>query len=276
MAYGDHVRAWRGAFWHHAIDLGDGTVIHYTGLRGKVDAAIERSAFERFVNGCSWEVVRYGLCDSPKVVVSRAWSRLGERSYNLLWNNCESFAHWCKTGQSESAQAESAVTTTMGTAAGSVLTGVGVGVVGAIGTSAGLSGAASTMSGLATVGSAIGGGAVAGVGLLAAMPTAAGTVAMHRRFRDDPTLCDEERRALGAGRAGTVVGGGVGIGGSIGVLYGAGTVGLSAAGITSGLAAVGATVGGGMLAGAAILVGGPALVAVLIGYLAYRMNGGRG
>jgi hypothetical protein len=32
--------------------------------------------------------------------------RLGEQNYNLLFNNCEHFAHWCKTGRHRSAQVE--------------------------------------------------------------------------------------------------------------------------------------------------------------------------
>jgi phage shock protein A len=37
-------------------------------------------------------------------VIHRAQSRLGERKYNLLFNNCEHFATWCKTGVSYSKQ----------------------------------------------------------------------------------------------------------------------------------------------------------------------------
>ena len=33
-------------------------------------------------------------------------SRLGEQRYNLLFNNCEHFAHWCKTGRHRSSQVE--------------------------------------------------------------------------------------------------------------------------------------------------------------------------
>jgi hypothetical protein len=33
-------------------------------------------------------------------------SRLGEQNYNLLFNNCEHFAHWCKTGRHRSEQVE--------------------------------------------------------------------------------------------------------------------------------------------------------------------------
>jgi hypothetical protein len=38
------------------------------------------------------------------VVINRAMSRLGEQKYNLLFNNCEHFATWCKTGVSDSKQ----------------------------------------------------------------------------------------------------------------------------------------------------------------------------
>lgn len=64
------------------------------------------------------------------------------------------------------------------------------------------------------------------------------------------------------------LGAGVGGIGSFAVLYGLGTVGLSAAGITSGLAAAGSIVGGGMVAGvfvlaapAVVLAGGAILLA---------------
>lgn len=41
---------------------------------------------------------------SPEETVQRAYKRLGESSYNLITNNCEHFAIWCKTGISESHQ----------------------------------------------------------------------------------------------------------------------------------------------------------------------------
>ena len=37
-------------------------------------------------------------------MVERAKSRLGEHDYNLLFNNCEHFASWCKTGNGNSRQ----------------------------------------------------------------------------------------------------------------------------------------------------------------------------
>jgi hypothetical protein len=39
--------------------------------------------------------------------VLRARSRLGERRYDLLNNNCEHFCNWCLLGESRSQQIES-------------------------------------------------------------------------------------------------------------------------------------------------------------------------
>jgi hypothetical protein len=36
-------------------------------------------------------------------------SRIGEQDYNLLFNNCEHFATWCKTGRHRSGQIDSAL-----------------------------------------------------------------------------------------------------------------------------------------------------------------------
>ena len=47
-----------------------------------------------------------GDCSPAGVTLRRAMGRLGEQNYNLLFNNCEHFAHWCKTGRHRSAQVE--------------------------------------------------------------------------------------------------------------------------------------------------------------------------
>ena len=105
MAAADHLQVPRqhGLFNHHGIDLGDGTVAHY--LEGR---AILRSSLEEFSRGQPLSVVAYpeGSCSAPGVTLRRALGRLGEQNYNLLFNNCEHFAHWCKTGRHRSAQVE--------------------------------------------------------------------------------------------------------------------------------------------------------------------------
>lgn len=60
----------------------------------------------------------------------------------------------------------------------------------------------------------------------------------------------------------TALGSGVGAAGSLAALYALGTTGLSAAGITSGLAVAGSVVGGGMVAGIGVLAAPIALLGV--------------
>ncbi|MEY2832943.1 MAG: hypothetical protein RLZZ574_2202 [Cyanobacteriota bacterium] len=108
MAKGDCIYAYRnfgqleGVYKHYGIDCGDGTVIHYR----KPSEVIEQTSIASFSRGNPVYVAEYsaGFGYIPDVVVERAKSRLGERDYNLLSNNCEHFASWCKTGISDSKQ----------------------------------------------------------------------------------------------------------------------------------------------------------------------------
>ncbi len=106
MARGDQLYVHRellnlqGVYEHHGIDCGDGTVIHYR----KPSETIERTSLTTFARGNKIYVKQYPTCFIPDVAIQRAKSRLGERKYNLLFNNCEHFATWCKTGVSYSQQ----------------------------------------------------------------------------------------------------------------------------------------------------------------------------
>ena len=105
LAAADHLQTPRqhGLFNHHGIDLGDGTVAHY--LEGR---EILRSPLEEFSRGQPVSPVAYSQdgCSPAGVTLRRAMGRLGEQRYNLLFNNCEHFAHWCKTGRHRSSQVE--------------------------------------------------------------------------------------------------------------------------------------------------------------------------
>lgn len=117
MARGDHLRVRRCGYWHHGIDCGDGTVIHYAGeMLEKKDAVLRRTPLAAFAKGGTVEAVPYRKCDSPDLVIVRAESRLGEASYRLVRNNCEHFARWCKTGRSASRQVQRTITTVAGLA----------------------------------------------------------------------------------------------------------------------------------------------------------------
>jgi hypothetical protein len=110
---GDHVRANRDGYWHHGIYAGNWTVLHFTGVdaKNKGGACIRHTFWNDFVKGSERvEVVNHGApAYEPTEVVRRAFSRLGQTGYDLVFNNCEHFATWCKTGRAESQQVQATV-----------------------------------------------------------------------------------------------------------------------------------------------------------------------
>lgn len=108
MARGDQLYVMRpllnleGVYEHHGIDCGDGTVIHYS--KATETPTVSRTSYTTFSWGNPVYTKQYSVSFIPDVVVERAESRLGEQQYNLLSNNCEHFATWCKTGKNESRQ----------------------------------------------------------------------------------------------------------------------------------------------------------------------------
>jgi len=108
MALGDQVYAMREVAWvpgmyeHHGIDCGDESVIHY--YKGSEVPTVTRTPRELFARGGRIFVKPRATAFLPHLVVQRAESRLGEQRYDLLTNNCEHFANWCKTGRSDCEQ----------------------------------------------------------------------------------------------------------------------------------------------------------------------------
>ena len=103
MSTADHLEVTRhqGLYKHHGVDLGDGTVAHY--LEGR---EIIRSSIKDFCKGQSFKIIIHEDASPSGLTLRRAMSRIGEKSYNLLFNNCEHFANWCKTGRHRSNQME--------------------------------------------------------------------------------------------------------------------------------------------------------------------------
>lgn len=126
---------------HYAVYLGDDQVIHYAGEGGDFtdDITIHQAHIREFLKKdenyfvlffednkhapkkifyrsellCKDSVYRNEIIYSgnkeftlysPEETVKRAKSRLQEKDYNLVTNNCEHFALWCKTGVSTSFQ----------------------------------------------------------------------------------------------------------------------------------------------------------------------------
>jgi hypothetical protein len=107
MRRGDHLRVFRGFYWHHGIYCGDDEVIHYTGTPANMsEAQVERASLSEFADGGNFEVVTYGQAHSRETTIERAESRLGEQNYSLVFNNCEHFATWCRVGEHKSQQVD--------------------------------------------------------------------------------------------------------------------------------------------------------------------------
>ncbi|WJG20713.1 lecithin retinol acyltransferase family protein [Vibrio furnissii] len=269
---GSHLITPRSVYTHHGIYVGNGIVVHYSGLADGLDSGpVEEADLETFSAGKGFIVKTYKNAFSPDVVVDRARSRVGESSYNVFNNNCEHFCHWCILGDHTSPQVDQ----TTWVSAPSVGTIVGLaarGAVAASGSVVGVSGAG-VMSGLASAGALVGGGAVAGVAVLGAVPGAAMASLMNSTvLADNPALEEDERDSRSIGRAASYAGVGAGTVGSIAAVSAAGTTaGLSAAGITSGLAAIGGTVGGGMAAGVVVATAAPVAAAAAVGYGVYKL-----
>ena len=270
MSRGDHIRVRRWGYSHHGVGVDDGMVVHFTGTPGSMrGAAIRREPIETFAAGGRVEVIEYAERFEADEAVCRAESRLGESGYNLYGNNCEHFARWCLTDDHSSSQVN-AVNATGAVGASTATAAAGVGVVSTVGTVAGLSGSG-IMSGLATTGAVVGSGAMGGLAVLSAAPGIMSVAVMQVALRDDPALPVIERSSRNVGRKASVVGAAGGSAAGLAAVSAAGTVaGVSAAGITSGLAAIGGIVCGGMAAGTAVVIAGPAIAAAGVGYGAYR------
>lgn len=94
-------------YWHHGIYVGRGRVIQYSGWIRGPHGLIEEVSLEEFSEGLPFGITRTPPSLSAGLeVVRRARSRLGERGYDLLANNCEHFCTWCCFGAGRSRQVE--------------------------------------------------------------------------------------------------------------------------------------------------------------------------
>jgi hypothetical protein len=108
---GDHLMTGRTFYTHHGIAVSTDRVIHYAGKNGLFgDGLITEVSLADFVGDDELSVVehpspRHDIEDS----VTRARQRLGETTYNLVFNNCEHFVTWCIEGVVSSEQVNSKV-----------------------------------------------------------------------------------------------------------------------------------------------------------------------
>lgn len=132
--YGDviFVERCNGLYRHFGIYIGNDKVIHFAAPDGDFDkknAYIHETSLDHFKDGSEVYVMTFSekyesssvlkklnieklLCyklQTPEETVARAKSMLGRRGladegYDVVYNNCEDFAIWCKTNIAESKQ----------------------------------------------------------------------------------------------------------------------------------------------------------------------------
>lgn len=103
---GDHLVTDRILYKHHGIYVGDGLVIHYSGLsKGFSSGPVSEVSLEEFSGGRGFDIRAHkDRKYSGPESASRARGRLGESRYGVYGNNCEHFVEWCITGESKSRQ----------------------------------------------------------------------------------------------------------------------------------------------------------------------------
>lgn len=108
---GSHLVVGRGIYTHHGIYIGSDQVIHYAGMVSGIDkGCVESTSLEVFSQGKSIRIKTHQkTAFSGPQICRRAKSRVGENSYNFLFNNCEHFATWCVTGDHSSEQVDAAI-----------------------------------------------------------------------------------------------------------------------------------------------------------------------
>lgn len=136
ISTGDIIKVERIGYWHVGVYIGNEEVIHFSSLDSDVSSGnnkIIKTSLKQFLRGKKkLEKVEFPSPDAPPVstkddplefffkdyklynpdyklypaheVAERAKSRLGEARYDVISNNCEHFAIWCKTGISQSKQ----------------------------------------------------------------------------------------------------------------------------------------------------------------------------
>ncbi len=102
-----YVKKAHGSYTHHGLGLGDGRVIHYSGLADDfiTKGVIQVIPLDKFSKGAKILVKTHLQRPfSAEESILRAKLRLGEMQYHVLHNNCEHFVEWCITGKHRSRQ----------------------------------------------------------------------------------------------------------------------------------------------------------------------------
>ena len=113
---GDMVRVCLGDVYHYGIYVSDDEIIQFgppptTILRKDEDIEVCVTGIEDFLLGKFLEVAEFDRKEKKTArpaneVIEIARSRIGEKGYSILYNNCEHFVHECVFGVKYCSQTE--------------------------------------------------------------------------------------------------------------------------------------------------------------------------
>lgn len=109
---GDHIRVKRTRhfYTHHGIYMGDNKVIHVIGsIREKVDPEVRETDLSGFLKGGTLKRQEYKERLPASETIRIAEQHISDKSYSMIWNNCEHFATYCVTGKKKSRQVRGAL-----------------------------------------------------------------------------------------------------------------------------------------------------------------------
>lgn len=112
---GAHIRVLSNGVYHHGIFIGDDQVIQFGGpfdmFNNPEDIKVEQVHISKFLNQGFLEVRKFSFLEKRKknkdsLIVEIAKSKLGEKGYHILNNNCEHFVNYCIFNKKTSAQVD--------------------------------------------------------------------------------------------------------------------------------------------------------------------------
>lgn len=110
---GSVLRSFRGFYYHYGVYVGRGRVVHFAAIgKNELDPAtadIVETTFVKFAKGDPVAVdTQEKATFESEEIVRRAQSAVHTKkgTYNLVTNNCEHFANWCRCGKLVSHQQE--------------------------------------------------------------------------------------------------------------------------------------------------------------------------
>ncbi len=106
--FGDHIKTKIDSVFHHGVFVSENEIIHFCSNEAfsilSNDLEIKKTNIAVFAQGNKVEVIGYPKSKrlSVEKSVEKARSKIGNKDYDIIFNNCEHFVNSCITGERQS------------------------------------------------------------------------------------------------------------------------------------------------------------------------------